>query len=218
MTGMEGPGDELPMPALLCVSNATAERAHPGVLIHTEPTLSSTKHNGTTATRDQGYGEESELISLSEPYDETTNHKLQHRERQPAQVILLQTTLRSSQFQKAGKRLHFPVSGHWAVEIRGEVFELNRMETWTWGAPRAFRHEPSASGGRAVKTSSYLYFSLILYLIKFFVLKPQAASRAQIDISPLSKYLETREKWTEPSLLGTTIMTQKEIKRISKDP
>jgi hypothetical protein len=216
MVEMDDPHDVLPKPALYCASNA--ERAPPpaGELTHTKSTLSSTKHGGFLVTRNQSYGEESERLSLSEPYNDTTNHKVQRRERQPAQVILLQTTLRSSQFEKVGKHLHLPVSGHWAVEIRGEVFELNRMETWTWGAPHAFRQDHGAPGGWAAKTSFYLYFSLILYLIKLFVLKPQAASRAQIDTSPLHRYLETREKWTKPSLLGTTTMTQMEIKKTSK--
>jgi hypothetical protein len=47
-------------------------------------------------------------------------------------VTSLQTTLGSSQFEKVGKQMHLPVSGHWAIEIRGEVFELNRKESWTW--------------------------------------------------------------------------------------
>ena len=44
---------------------------------------------------------------------------------EPVVVMLLQSTLRSSQFQRY-TRSWFPLSGHWAIEIRGEVFELNR--------------------------------------------------------------------------------------------
>lgn len=37
-------------------------------------------------------------------------------------VILLQTTLRSSQIQSLRYRLRLPISGHWALLIRDEVF------------------------------------------------------------------------------------------------
>jgi hypothetical protein len=57
-----------------------------------------------------------------------------------------------------------------------------------------FRQDYGAPGGWAVKTSFYLYFSPIFHSVKFFVLKSQAASRAQIDTSSLHKFLETREK------------------------
>jgi hypothetical protein len=138
MTELYNVGDVLPIPTPLRTSNN--ERA-----CHSEPTHAEAeippnrKHDGKTVARDQNHNEGIGLQSLFEPYEDILVQKLQHRKRQPAQVIFLQTTLRSSQFEKAGRRLHLPVSGHWAVEIRGEVFELNRMETWIWGAPHAFR-------------------------------------------------------------------------------
>ena len=214
MTEIDDPDDVLPIPTPLRLSSD--EGACHGKPTPTEAEIpANSKQDGKAVARDQNYDQGTELQSQSEPYKDMLVQELPHRQKQRAQVILLQTTLRSSQFEKAGKRLHLPISGHWAVEICGEVFELNRMETWIWGAPHAFRQIYGTPSGLADMISSN-FFGLILNLINILGLKPQVASRAQIDTSRLSEYLEAREKWTEPLLLGTTMMLQTEIHRISK--
>lgn len=45
-------------------------------------------------------------------------------------VFLLQSILGSSHFERIASKFRFPISGHWAIQIRGDVFELNRMESW----------------------------------------------------------------------------------------
>jgi hypothetical protein len=139
------------------------------------------------------------------------------RKSRTANVTLLQTTLRSSQFEKVGKQMHLPVSGHWAIEIRGEVFELNRMESWTWAftfGSAAERDYPKWVG-EAFATN---LLSVTQKIASFSKLRPQAGSRAQIDTCRYQEYLAEREKWTEPLILGTTTARQKWIKRCRKWP
>jgi hypothetical protein len=157
---------------------------------------------------------------LLDPYTDeqptNTRKRSPRQKRQPAHVTLLQTTLRSSQFEKAGKQMHLPLSGHWAIEIRGEVFELNRMESWTWsyislGSSGELDYPRWVGKGFAIA-----YLAVCQKLGAFFQLRPQAGSRAQIDSCSHQEYLALREKWTEPLRLGTTTVRQKCIKRHSE--
>lgn len=49
---------------------------------------------------------------------------------EPADIFLLQSILSSSRFSRRRSRYRLPISGHWAIQIRNEVFELNRMESY----------------------------------------------------------------------------------------
>jgi hypothetical protein len=155
-----------------------------------------------------------------DPYTDEQPTEMRKRsarqKRQPAHVTLLQTTLRSSQFEKAGKRMHLPLSGHWAIEIRGEVFELNRMESWTWSYISLGSNGDLDYPRWVGKGFAIAYLAVCQKLGSFFQLRPQAGSRAQIDSCSHQEYLALREKWTEPLRLGTTTVRQKWIKRYSE--
>ena len=120
-------------------------------------------------------------------------------DQEPVDVVLLQSTLRSSQFQR-NIRSWIPISGHWAVEIRGEVFELNRTLPWT---------ESRLIGLARSNSSVDLFFKKWL---KFAPL-PMAGAEARIDVSKYEDYLLQRGEHTiTRSRLGTVFMPQSEIK------
>jgi hypothetical protein len=157
---------------------------------------------------------------ISQTRFEQYNTRVKHKKRakpkdRVADVKLLQITLRSSQVDKLGKQMHLPVSRHWAVEIRGEVFELNRMESWTWSLTNGSISEREYPEWVNHKFAS-VYLSVLQSLSILFQLKPQAASRAQLDSCSYREYMDTREKWTQSLLLGTTDETQEWIKKRSK--
>lgn len=147
----------------------------------------------------------------------------------PARVTLLQTTLSSSQScsqscsQQPGRKCRLPLSGHWAVEIRGEVFELNHMESWQWGW--VLQHQiRSAEGFRRSSWKCHLSgMSTACYA--FWVFRPQVAGRAHIDTLSYDDYMgetvegmanKERVKWTENQILGVTYESQNFIRESSE--
>jgi hypothetical protein len=71
-----------------------------------------------------------ETVSRPEDAESDTLEPIAAHGTRPAVVTLLQSTLRSSQSEiQRVSTSWVPISGHWAVEIRGEVFELNRATT-----------------------------------------------------------------------------------------
>ena len=117
----------------------------------------------------------------------------------PVDVTLLQSTLRSSQFRR-NIRSWVPISGHWAVEIRGEVFELNRTLPWT---------ESRLIGRMRSNSRVDVFFKKWLKL----ALLPMAGAEARIDVSKYEDYLLQRGEHTiTRSRLGTVFMPQSEIR------
>ena len=118
---------------------------------------------------------------------------------EPVDVILLQSTLRSSQFQR-NIRSWIPISGHWAVEVRGEVFELNRTLPWT---------ESRLIGLMRANSRVDVFFNNWLK----FTLLSMAGAESRIDVSKYEDYLVQRGEHTiTRSRLGTVYMSQSKIK------
>ncbi|CAJ2510904.1 Uu.00g065290.m01.CDS01 [Anthostomella pinea] len=138
--------------------------------------------------------------------DEPRRARSARRKYKRAKVTLLQTTLRSSHIEKIGKRMRLPVSGHWAVEIRGEA--------WVWDlSSRSIAQTEGSLPGLIGERFASAYLSVLQRMINVFALRPQAGSRAQINSCSYGEYLAEREKWTEPLLLGTTDAGQKRIRK-----
>ena len=110
-------------------------------------------------------------------------------------VILLQTTLRSSQIQSLRHRLRLPVSGHWALLIRDEVFELNRTSRWLWYYNLRPRDQTEFGIG----------------LLNAFASIPQFGACAHLDRCTVEQYEQDRGQWTTKVYLGTTKMSQEAI-------
>ena len=157
------------------------------------------------------------ILPHTDEQAKTKRKKHHRRKNKTAQVTLLQTTLRSSQFERVGKQMRLPVSGHWAVEIRGEVFELNRGDTWSWTfASGSFTDYTTPFGNPFGDNFTAAYISLLQRLTSVFRLRPQAGSFAKIDVSRYEDYLKERKQWTTPQFLGTTTMKQSFVKESSK--
>ena len=141
-------------------------------------------------------------VSLLDVQINTEEHD-SYSSREPVDVILLQSTLRSSQFQR-NIRSWVPISGHWAVEIRGEVFELNRTLPWT---------ESRLIGLVRSNSRVDVFFKNWLKV----ALLPMAGAEARIDVSQYEDYLLQRGEHTiTRSRLGTVFMPQSEIREQGK--
>lgn len=83
------------------------------------------------------FGEDPDTLQLSSvdeagssSTDIATSSGFDPRIDERADILLLQSVLSSSRFSRLRNRVRLPISGHWAVEIRDEVFELNRLESY----------------------------------------------------------------------------------------
>ena len=93
---------------------------------------------------------------------------------EPADVYLLQSTLRSSQSRR-NVRSWLPFSSHWAIEIRGEVFELNRTDHWPKTRLTSVIHSNSLT----------VFFGFWIEL----ALLPIGGAGARIDVSKSEDYI-----------------------------
>ena len=134
----------------------------------------------------------------------------EHHHDQPAAVVtLLQSTMRSSQSRfRRVSRLWGPISGHWAVEIRGEVFDLNRAKPWP------------EDGWARIQSNLVLRVVNAIFNFLFRIgCMPLAGAQASIDVSDVDDYLAFRGAHTITRFkFGTIRMTQKRIKRASTAP
>jgi hypothetical protein len=147
-----------------------------------------------------------ETVSRPDDAESDTSEPGAFHGTQPAVVTLLQSTLRSSQSRlQRVSTSWMPISGHWAVEIRGEVFELNRATTWTGG-------DFAARNYHWVIRFPLNYINQVLQLSYL----PFAGAQARIDISDLEDYLAARGEHTiTRSRFGTIDTSQRQIKEAS---